>query len=156
MHAYLFCLIGRWNLKLITSSYSSHIPINLPVCLNLGLCLAYFRLLHHTNGPRVQTRMIGLRRMLMSYVYWILRLRMGETGSATGIIKRPPSDERTFWVVTSPNEYYIPFVVIGIRHVKAWRDGRYGLDDCTQHPQYFTEDFYWMSCIPRTVNTSVT
>ncbi|KAH6866009.1 hypothetical protein BKA70DRAFT_1455010 [Coprinopsis sp. MPI-PUGE-AT-0042] len=75
----------------------------------------------------------------------------GETGSATGIIKRPPSDERTFWVVTSPNEYYIPFVVIGIRHVKARRDGRYGLDDRTQHPQYFTEDFYWMSCIPRTV-----
>ncbi|KAH6904760.1 hypothetical protein BKA70DRAFT_1431658 [Coprinopsis sp. MPI-PUGE-AT-0042] len=75
----------------------------------------------------------------------------GETGSATGIIKRPVSSERAFWVVTSPNEYFIPFVVIGVRHVKARRDGRYGLDDRTQHPQYFTEDFYWMCCIPRTV-----
>jgi hypothetical protein len=75
----------------------------------------------------------------------------GEIGSATGIAKRPQSKERTFWVVTSPNAEYIPFVVIGIRHVKARRDGRYGLDDRTQHPQYFTEDFYWMCCIPRAV-----
>ena len=56
---------------------------------------------------------------------------------------------RTFWVITSPNCTTIPMPILGVRTVKARRDGCYALDDCTQHPQYYVSGFEYICCIPR-------
>ncbi|KAH6910556.1 hypothetical protein BKA70DRAFT_1424217 [Coprinopsis sp. MPI-PUGE-AT-0042] len=75
----------------------------------------------------------------------------GELISATGIVHKMDSTARQYWVVTSPNMTFIPFVVIGERHVKARSNGLYGFEDRTQHPQYYVDGFQWMCCIPRSV-----
>ncbi|RXW12570.1 hypothetical protein EST38_g13284 [Candolleomyces aberdarensis] len=53
------------------------------------------------------------------------------------------------WLVTSPNMYSIPQPPIGIRHVRARANGKYGLDDRMQHPQVVCKGYEWIGCIPR-------
>ncbi|KAJ2911998.1 hypothetical protein MD484_g8421, partial [Candolleomyces efflorescens] len=55
----------------------------------------------------------------------------------------------TFWLVTSPNMDFIPEVPAGQRRIRARRDGRFGLDDRTLHPQFMYHGFDYMACIPR-------
>lgn len=53
------------------------------------------------------------------------------------------------WLVTTPNMTFIPTPPIGIREVRARRNGKYALDDRMLHPQFTCKDFDWMVCIPR-------
>jgi hypothetical protein len=42
-----------------------------------------------------------------------------------------------------------PTPVLGIHKLKAYADGRFGMDDRTQHPQFFCTFFEYICCIPR-------
>ncbi|RXW13031.1 hypothetical protein EST38_g12823 [Candolleomyces aberdarensis] len=53
------------------------------------------------------------------------------------------------WLISSPNMYTIPQPPIGIRHVRARANGKYGLDDRMQHPQVVCKGFEWIGCIPQ-------
>ncbi|EAU81264.2 hypothetical protein CC1G_12818 [Coprinopsis cinerea okayama7 len=56
-----------------------------------------------------------------------------------------------YWVITTPNMYYIPFLPQPPLEARARRNGRYGELDRTQHPQYYVHGFVWACCIPRKV-----
>lgn len=60
-----------------------------------------------------------------------------------------PDGVNSFWVVTSPNMLHVPKIEVGIRNVHARKDGRYGTDDYTQHPQLFSNTYPYLSVIRR-------
>ena len=81
------------------------------------------------------------------------KVRTREVVSEAGInafIEHPDKgDPPAWWVITTPNAGYIPTAPIGIRHIQAKADGRFGLDDRTLHPQMYVQSFEYICCIPR-------
>lgn len=59
------------------------------------------------------------------------------------------------YILTSPNVPWIPFFDFEPRDLRARQDGRFGIEDCFQHPQVWSEKHPWTPCIlckpPRTV-----
>lgn len=80
------------------------------------------------------------------------QVRTREVASEAGIntfIEHPDKgDPPSWWVITTPNAGYIPTAPIGIRHIQAKADGRFGLDDRTLHPQMYVKGFEYICCIP--------
>lgn len=74
-----------------------------------------------------------------------------EVLTETGLWHDLPKDNsrRHYWVATSPNVPYIPKAILGPRIVRARKDGRYGLEDRVQYPQYYATEFEYISCIRR-------
>ncbi|RDB30786.1 hypothetical protein Hypma_005864 [Hypsizygus marmoreus] len=62
---------------------------------------------------------------------------------------RPEGGSLQYWAVTTPNSDMIPKVVLGGRMIRARKDGRYGLEDRTIHPQYYSTRFEYICCIPQ-------
>ncbi|KAJ2935927.1 hypothetical protein H1R20_g1168, partial [Candolleomyces eurysporus] len=56
------------------------------------------------------------------------------------------------WLISSPNMYSIPQALIGVRHVRARANGKYGLDDRMLHPQVVCKGYEWIGCIPKPCN----
>lgn len=53
------------------------------------------------------------------------------------------------WVITTPNQEAIPLPPWGVRNVRLRADMRFGLDDPTLWPQFYTLDFPHLAAIPR-------
>jgi hypothetical protein len=73
-----------------------------------------------------------------------------EVHSAAGSeVYRAAGGAPHYWVITSPNSNIIPKPVMGIRTIRAMKDGRFGMEDRTLHPQYYIAGFEYFCCIPR-------
>jgi len=53
------------------------------------------------------------------------------------------------YVITSPNMRSVPLYYFDAQSLRARADGRFGLEDCWQHPQVWTEKFSFASAIMR-------
>lgn len=51
--------------------------------------------------------------------------------------------------VVSPNAGYVPLFQPWVPELQARADGRYGLEDFTQHPQLLHPSFHFLACVPR-------
>ena len=74
---------------------------------------------------------------------------VSEAGINTFIEHPDKGNPPAWWVITTLNAGYIPTAPIGIRHIQVKADGRFGLDDCTLHPQMYIQSFEYICCIPR-------
>ena len=74
---------------------------------------------------------------------------VSEAGINTFIEHPDKGDPPAWWVITTPNVGYIPMAPIGICHIQAKADGRFGLDNHTLHPQMYVQNFEYICCIPR-------
>ena len=54
-----------------------------------------------------------------------------------------------FWVVSSPNAEWVPGVMFGVREVFQRADGRFGWEDRTLWPQFYSFGFHYICCIPQ-------
>jgi hypothetical protein len=54
-----------------------------------------------------------------------------------------------YWVISSPNTYWVPTVMIGVREVFLRADGRFAWEDRTLWPQFYSFGFHYIACIPR-------
>jgi hypothetical protein len=64
------------------------------------------------------------------------------------IPEMPLANKTERWIITTPNSDWIPQVFRQPHEVRARKDGRYGMDDFTLHPQRHTNQFFW-SCVIR-------
>ncbi|RDB15391.1 hypothetical protein Hypma_004633 [Hypsizygus marmoreus] len=60
-----------------------------------------------------------------------------------------PGGEEGRWVVSTPNATWLPKVKLGIRKVYLRADGRFGLEDRSIWPQFYSLGFEYIICIPR-------
>ncbi|RDB15399.1 hypothetical protein Hypma_004551 [Hypsizygus marmoreus] len=74
---------------------------------------------------------------------------LNATSGIANITSQVGAGSDQYWIITTPNANYIPEAVLGRRPVRARKDGRYGLQDRTIHPQYYAASFEYICCIPR-------
>jgi hypothetical protein len=66
----------------------------------------------------------------------------------------PSAPENAFLTIFSPNMQTIPEPLVGIRRVRGREDGRFGLDDFTQHPQVFSPNLPHLPFVLRKLKDS--
>jgi hypothetical protein len=59
------------------------------------------------------------------------------------------------FVITSPNMRWVPLYYFDSQPLRARADGRFGLEDCWQHPQVWTEKYSFAPAIMRKPSTSI-